>query len=186
MTSLADIQRRVGVTPDGLWGPKTAAAIDRSLSAREVTGTVLDPALFAAMRSHLGREEGRVPYAYQDNLGFWTIGVGRLIDKRKGGHLSDAEIDMLLANDINRFVMAMQGWPAWEAVRDDPVRATALLSMCFQMGPDGLAGFKNSLKLVAEKRWTEAANNMLQSLWAKQTPARAARVTHMLATGEAA
>lgn len=25
-----------------------------------------------------------VPHAYQDHLGYWTIGVGRLIDKRKG------------------------------------------------------------------------------------------------------
>ena len=33
----------------------------------------------------LRRNEGEVLHAYQDHLGFWTIGVGRLIDKRKGG-----------------------------------------------------------------------------------------------------
>ena len=31
MTTLADIQRRVGVTPDGKWGPMTAAAIAKAL-----------------------------------------------------------------------------------------------------------------------------------------------------------
>jgi lysozyme len=31
----------------------------------------------------LTRDEGRVRHAYQDHLGFWTIGVGRLIDQRK-------------------------------------------------------------------------------------------------------
>ena len=36
----------------------------------------------------LRREEGSRPHAYQDHLGFWTIGVGRLIDVRKGGGLS--------------------------------------------------------------------------------------------------
>src|SRR3546814_4909826 len=74
-------------------------------------------------------------------------------------------------------------WPAWQAVKADPVRATALLSMAFQMGAAGLAGFKNSLKLVEQKRWAEAAANMMLSKWAKQTPERAARVTKMIETG---
>ena len=44
----------------------------------------------------LRRDEGRVRHAYQDHLGYWTIGVGRLIDQRKGGGLSEDEIDYLL------------------------------------------------------------------------------------------
>src|SRR3546814_8754747 len=75
------------------------------------------------------REEGRIPHAYQDSLGYWTIGVGRLIDKRKGGRLTNVEIDMLLANDIVDKIAEISDWPAWQAVKADPVRATALLSM---------------------------------------------------------
>ena len=30
----------------------------------------------------LSLHEGRVEHAYQDSLGYWTIGVGHLIDKR--------------------------------------------------------------------------------------------------------
>lgn len=135
--------------------------------------------------AHLRREEGVRTAAYQDHLGYWTIGVGRLIDKRKGGGLSDEEIDMLLANDIARCVASMAGWPAWQRVKDDPVRATALISMCFQMGPAGLAGFKNTLAMIAAGRWADAAVNMLKSKWAKQTPARAKRVAAMIETGEA-
>ena len=48
----------------------------------------------------LEAEEGRKRSAYQDHLGYWTIGVGRLIDRRKGGGLSPDEIDYLLTNDI--------------------------------------------------------------------------------------
>lgn len=33
--NLADIQRRVGVTPDGKWGPNTAAAISKALGMTE-------------------------------------------------------------------------------------------------------------------------------------------------------
>jgi lysozyme len=138
---------------------------------------------FDMISSHLEKEEGRVAYAYQDNLGFWTIGVGRLIDKRKGGKLSDEEIDHLLANDIRSKMEAIDDWPAWQAVKDDPVRATALLSMAFQLGVEGLAGFKNSLQLIADKQWQQAAANLMQSKWAQQTPNRAKRVTQMIATG---
>lgn len=138
---------------------------------------------FDQIRAHLEREEGRVAYAYQDNLGFWTIGVGRLIDKRKGGRLSDPEIDMLLAHDIKAKLRAIEDWPAWQAVKDDPARATALVSMAFQLGVEGLASFKNSLQLITDKKWQAAADNLLQSLWAKQTPNRAKRVTQMIATG---
>lgn len=136
---------------------------------------------------HLRREEGVIPYAYQDHLSYWTIGVGRLIDKRKGGRLTDAEIDMLLLNDIQEKEADLEKHAglkaAWARVKNDPVRSTALLSMCFQMGAEGLAGFKNSLALVAVGKFKEAAANMLQSAWAKQTPERAKRVTTMIATG---
>lgn len=182
MTSLQDIQRRVGVFPDGLWGPQTASAIAKALDggAKAIDEA---PELIALATKHLNREEGRIPHAYQDHLGFWTIGVGRLIDKRKGGGLSDDEMDFLLANDIREKVAQIEAWPAWQAVKDDPVRATALLSMAFQMGAQGLAGFKNSIALIAAKRWKEAAANLMQSKWAKQTPQRAARVTKMIETG---
>jgi len=143
---------------------------------------------FRIMAEHLEAEEGRIAHAYQDHLGFWTIGIGRLIDKRKGGRLIDAEIDMLLANDIREKIAGLESNPgtkaAWAAVKDDPYRATAILSMAFQMGVEGLAKFHNSMRLVADKQWRAAANNMLQSLWAKQTPDRAKRVTQMLATGQ--
>src|SRR3546814_3364019 len=91
---------------------------------------------------------------------------------------------MLLANDIADKIAEISDWPAWQAVKADPVRATALLSMAFQMGAAGLAGFKNSLKLVEQKRWAEAAANMMLSKWAKQTPERAARVTKMIRSEE--
>ncbi len=46
MTTLADIQRHVGVTPDGLWGTRTSEAIADALGMPKEP--VFDPAPFYA------------------------------------------------------------------------------------------------------------------------------------------
>lgn len=183
---LFDVAKALGARfSDAADVKKFDLAIDRLLDAAMVPIVVTASTVphFETIAKHLEDEEGRIGHAYQDHLGFWTIGVGRLIDKRKGGKLSDEEIDHLLANDICVKMNAIKDWPAWQAVKDDPVRATALLSLAFQLGVQGLAEFKNSLRLIAEKQWVAASANLKQSLWARQTPTRAARVTKMIATG---
>src|SRR3546814_8532473 len=104
---------------------------------------------------------GRIPHADQDSLGYWTIGVGRLIDKRKSGRLTNVEIDMLLANDIADKIAEISDWHAWQAVMADPVLATALLSMAFQLGTAGLEGLKKLPKLCENKRLAECAVNLI-------------------------
>ena len=52
------------------------------------------------LKEQLKRDEGVVAHAYEDTLGFLTIGVGHLIDGRRGGGLSPDEIDYILTNDI--------------------------------------------------------------------------------------
>lgn len=164
----------------------TAAEIDRlEIACAELCSPEIaeDLPLLAAVAEHLEAEEGRVRHAYTDHLGFLTIGVGRLIDDRRGGGLSDAEIDILLANDIRDRAAALQGWPAWRRVRHDPVRAAALVAMAFQLGAAGLAQFADTLAAVADGRFDDAARAMLDSRWAQQTPARAYRVAVMMRSG---
>jgi lysozyme len=131
----------------------------------------------------LRREEGVVPHAYQDHLGFWTIGCGRLIDRRKGGGLSDAEIDFLLANDIERFTREVRKALPWFDNLNEP-RKAVLIGMAFQMGTHGLLGFRNTLAAIRDERYEHAAGLMMQSLWARQTPNRARRMSQQMATGE--
>lgn len=191
MTDLRDIQRHLGVAPDGVLGPQTLAAISAALGAATPPGR--DPTTALAIE-HLRKEEGTVLSAYQDHLGYWTIGTGRLIDKRRGGGISPAENDMLLANDIAKvraqLAVDLDTSAAWARVKDDPVRAVALISMGFQMGVGlpgkddaGLSGFDGTLALIAAGDFAGAAAQALKSAWAKQTPARAKRVTDMLRTG---
>jgi len=138
--------------------------------------------LYEELTKQMEREEGRVKHAYQDHLGFWTIGVGRLIDKRKGGGLSDKEIDFLLANDIEEKLTEVLRKLPW-AKQLSPARLGVLVAMAFQMGVDGLLKFKNTLKMIEAGNYKGGAVGMLGSLWAKQTPARAKRMAKQMETG---
>lgn len=139
--------------------------------------------LIRNLSKQLEQEEGRIKHAYQDHLGYWTIGVGRLIDRRRGGGLSDEEIDFLLANDIAKVEREVLKKLPW-ARNLKPARLGVLLAMAFQMGVAGLLGFRNTLKMIEAGEYDKAAGGMLNSKWARQTPARAERLATQMRTGE--
>jgi lysozyme len=56
--------------------------------------------------------------------------------------------------------------------------------MAFQLGTDGLLGFKNTLALIRDGKYAEAADAMLFSKWAQQTPARAKRMSEQMRSGQ--
>ena len=131
----------------------------------------------------LKNEEGVIPHAYQDSLGFWTIGVGRLIDQRKGGLLYPDEIEYLLANDVKRKTDGLNdALPCFHLL--DERRQAVLIQMAFQMGLKGLLAFSTTLSHIRVGRYDEAAVAMLESIWAKQTPERAIRLSKQMETGE--
>lgn len=127
-------------------------------------------------------EEGEVLHEYKDHLGYSTIGIGRLIDKRKGGGITSEEAAYLLGNDVDKVIDQLNKRLPWWTKLDD-ARKGVLINMAFQMGIDGLLGFKNTLRMIEQGRYTDAANGMMQSLWARQTPARAKRMSEQMRTG---
>jgi lysozyme len=136
------------------------------------------------LERQLRGDEGVEPCVYPDHLGFSTIGVGRLVDKRKpGAGLRSDEISYLLHNDIDDRIEALTRRLPWFQNLDD-ARRGVLLNMAFQLGTDGLLKFVNTLKLIEDGKYDLAAHAMLQSLWAKQTPARAERMAEQMRTGQ--
>ena len=135
------------------------------------------------LAEQLRRDEGEVRWAYQDHLGYWTIGVGRLIGKRKGGGLTKEEVTYLLENDIKKRHAELQDRIPWFNNLDD-ARQGVLLNMAFQLGVEGLLNFKTTLKCIEAGKYEEAATNMSKSLWAQQTPVRANRLVIQMITGE--
>lgn len=127
-------------------------------------------------------DEGSVPHAYKDSLGYLTIGVGRLIDKSKGGKLSDDEILYLLNNDINEVEAELdKRLPWWRRMSE--ARQNVLANMRFNLGLQGLLGFRNTLKAMEEGRYSDAADGMLASKWASQVGERAERLAEIMRKG---
>lgn len=135
------------------------------------------------LTKQLRRDEGEVLHAYQDHLGYWTIGIGILIDKRKGGGLLPEESAFIFQNRMRLKQEEVERRLPWFNKLDE-ARKGVLLNMAFQMGVNGLLGFKNTLAMVERGDYAGAADGMKNSLWYRQTPARAERLRVQMRTGE--
>lgn len=145
----------------------------------------------------LEEHEGFVPHAYQDSLGIWTIGIGTMIDGRRGGGITHDEALYLLQNRIQKAALQLdRAIPWWRAL--DEIRRRILVDMCFNMGVgraprtnglddkgEGLLSFQNTLAHIKAGNYTLAAAGMLKSKWATQTGNRAQRLARMMESGRA-
>lgn len=139
--------------------------------------------MMSNLSDQLMRDEGFRQSAYQDNLGYWTIGVGRMIDGRLGGGITQDEATYLLNNDIARVTREVALAFPW-SIDLDEARLGVLQNMAFQLGVPRLKGFVNTLNLIKNGKYQDASQEMLNSTWAKQTPARAQRLSKQMLTGE--
>ena len=127
------------------------------------------------MRFH----EGVRNKVYKDHLGIETIGVGRnLVDRG----LSDEEVDYLLTNDITIVENELDNGLSWW--RDlDEVRQRAFADLAFNMGLPRLHGFFKMLDALQRRDYHAAADELLDSKYAKQVGERSNRVAEMIRTG---
>lgn len=127
----------------------------------------------------LRNDEGWRPFAYQDHLGFWTIGYGFLVDERKGVGLPKPVAEFWLQYAVNeRLAELRRRWPAFDAQHKDVQRA--LGNLVYQLGVNGVLGFRKMLAALEAGDRTAAAEAALDSKWHQQTPARAKRVAALI------
>lgn len=137
-------------------------------------------------------DEGWRNFPYVDSEGYWTIGVGHLIDRRMGGSLptyirtfplTDDEVLRVLEDDVLSRRHALQGQLPW--VLDlDPPRLRVVFSMLFQLGMGGLLKFKDTLAALKAKNWPGAAAGIRSSRAYRQTTKRWERHAKIIETGK--
>lgn len=162
----------------GIWRRPTGTSTPRAS-----TRTPAEPVMnMSKLQADLVRDEDEVLHAYADHRGYLTLGVGRLIDKRRGGGITHDEALYLLGNDITRVTdelsRRIRCWPELNGVRQ-----RALANMAFQLGVNGLLRFRRMWRAIEAGLWAAAYDEALDSNWARQTPARARRVAQMILTG---
>lgn len=169
--------RAAGFDPgpiDGLWGRKTEKALDRALG---FDGAEIDPQLVADLK----RDEGLRLKAYKDTVGVWTVGYGHA-HVVPGTVWTQAQAEAALIEDVRTHNAELAVALPWVADLD-PVRRRVLQNMAFNLGVNGLLGFKNTLGMVKAGDYEGASRGMMASLWAKQVKGRAVRLAEQMRTG---
>jgi len=140
----------------------------------------------AQLKEMLKLHEGLRLKPYQCTAGRWTVGYGHNLEahgQKKMESITLGEAEMLLDADIATAEQQCRSRLPLDFEALDDVRKAVLIDMCFNLGINGLLGFKNTLTAIAAKRYTTAAANMTASKWAIQVKGRAYRLGQMMAYG---
>ena len=123
------------------------------------------------------REEGFVPIVYLDGKGKKTIGYGTLLEDG----ISEAEAEMLLRHRLALMAEELERSRVGEVYANLKADARrALLDMAYNMGVPGLLGFRKMWAALAEGDYERAAEEALDSVYARDLPARAGRVAERM------
>jgi lysozyme len=142
----------------------------------------------------LSDEEGFMPRCYKCSKGFNTIGKGYNLDANPlniapltvksyiENGISEDDADYLMERYVNEIEKTLSVKIEWFKSLDE-ARRGVLIMMAYQMGVIGLLKFKNALFLIKQGGYKAASNELLDSLWAKQTPRRAHRMAKQMELG---
>ena len=124
-------------------------------------------------------EEGFRGRMYKCPADKWTIGYGFNLEALE---MPQAVADMWLQHIVVDIVTKLNKH-SW-FMRLDQKRDAAIIDMAYQMGLNGLLGFKGMIKALESYDYEAAANELLDSKYARQTPARAKRNADIIRSGE--
>jgi GH24 family phage-related lysozyme (muramidase) len=138
-------------------------------------------------------EEGLWP-AYVDTEGLDTVGIGHLINGKESydpyAGIDDDTVMQQLAEDIETHLEGAKKLAKTNGMDNIGGNYTVqrfMTEMCFNIGAGGYSKFKNGLKKLAsavnqDGEWTynDAADEHLNSGWAKQVKSRADEMTDTL------
>ena len=118
------------------------------------------------------KHEGFEPKVYECSEGVWTIGHGIT-------WLTEEESLHILTGRISQLHLKLLDKLDW--YKDMPPEVQGIIiEMCYQMGFTGFTKFKKAISHMKNKEFQLAAEEMLDSIWAKQTPNRANRLADIV------
>ena len=123
------------------------------------------------------KHEGYRNKVYLDTLGKRTVGVGHLCVEdfwEDDKEYEESFLMEILEKDLSEAIKGANDLMAEHGCMDINEKAhEILIEMVFQLGKTGVSKFKNMWKALSGLEYSAAADQMLDSRWAKQTPNRA-------------
>ena len=113
--------------------------------------------------------EGFRSTVYQCTEGYDTIGYGFAI---KDLVLDEDIAELILLRKLDKLQQRIASVFGWWYNSPKTVK-NVVTNMCYQLGISGFSKFKKTIYLLETEQYEEASIEMLDSLWAKQTPNRA-------------
>ena len=138
---------------------------------------------YSEIKDRIQQHEGFRKDTYLDTLGNETVGVGHKVIE---GEEVPTTIDGLLDLYDKDFDKALNN--AKSIIDEDSISPDAfgvLVEMNFQMGKQGTLGFEKMLAALKDRNYKLAAQELLDSKFAKQTPNRAMALAEILMDAEA-
>lgn len=140
------------------------------------------------LQEQILRDEGNVPYAYDDATadaivpgytltGNPTIGVGFLIS----APMRDHEVNYILKHRLKEVTDSVDHTFPWVTELSEERRAV-FYNMAYNMGVPTLSQFTNTLKAARKHDWSSASRHMKDSHWYHQVTNRADRLIEQLLT----
>jgi lysozyme len=127
------------------------------------------------LKYRIKEHEGFRDTVYYDHLGNATVGWGHLVTSEdnftSGVTYPEEVLEQVFEKD---FAKAKEG--ADSLCKDLPINYIArgvLIEMCFQLGVTGVSKFRNMFEALKIPDYNKASEEMLDSKWHEQTPARA-------------
>lgn len=127
----------------------------------------------------LKRHEGLRLKPYKCTAGKLTIGIGRNIEDIG---ITEAEAEQMLLNDIARVEEDLDRNLMYWREFPEPVQR-ALVNFVFNVGITRALRFKRMIKALQNLDYENAADELLDSLYAKQVGRRADEVAGMIRAG---
>lgn len=122
--------------------------------------------------------EGKRLKPYRCTAGKLSIGYGRNLDDVG---ITDEEAEYLLMHDIERAEKDTEKLPCYKKLNQ--TRKDVLIEMVFNMGLPRVLGFKKMLAALDAGDYSEAANQALDSKWARDVGERAKRLAYFMRVG---
>ena len=126
--------------------------------------------------NQIKQHEGFKSRVYKCTEGYDTIGYGFAV---KDLVIDEDIADLILMRKLDKLQQRIASVFGWFFNSPQEIK-DVVTNMCYQLGLSGFSKFKKTIYYLETEQYEEASLEMLNSLWAKQTPNRAKELSEIV------